>query len=69
MRILKSRFAICANWLVPEVRYLGFKKDYYDGTFWNFGLWYWHFYITDNPHFVLSKREIEENIRAYEKRS
>ena len=65
MTLKKWGWAIEQCWLVKSVRYLGYKHDYYDGDFHCFGLWFWHFYVTNNPHCVYTEEEIKANIEAW----
>jgi hypothetical protein len=61
----KHGFAIEWCWLVKSVRYLGYNYWRYDGDFYCFGFWFWHIYITTNPHCYLSEEEIDINIAKW----
>ena len=43
--MFENIYTVAWNSLPKDVRYLGFKKEYYDGPIYCFGLWYWHIYV------------------------
>lgn len=46
MNIPFTIWRIDCNFLVPYVRYWGYRRMNLDPVTWSFSLWYWHFYVS-----------------------
>ena len=59
-------FSITWNTLDKDIRFIGFREEYYDGSFYCFGFWFWHIVLNDNttnPPTWKSHYEIREAIK------
>jgi hypothetical protein len=62
LKFKNQGFAIEWCSLAKRYRYFGYEHNYYDGDFYNFGFWFFHIYLTTNPHCYLTNADIERNI-------